>query len=238
MSDSDLTPDQDESVRALLASAKHTGPTPPEVVTRLDEVLAELAAERREVRAPVVTLASRRRRRASAALLAAAAVVVLGVGVKQVLPGVNESADSMMSSDSGSGQDETAAGGAESDRAFGAQEAPEPQGLKSGDPESQANTRDKPPTLTTDSDLSVLVSAAPLRRQVRALRQGAAFDSSIPTSLDCLVDSEDSQDQVGVTYDGTPGVLVYRAPTAGSQRVDLFLCGEADPVESVEIKTR
>ena len=238
MSDSDLTPDQDESVRALLAAAKHTGPTPPEVVTRLDEVLAELAAERREVRAPVVTLASRRRRRASSALLAAAAVVVLGVGVTQVLPGINESNDSMTSSDSGSGQDETAAGGAESDRAFGAQEAPEPQELKSGDPESQGNARDEAPTFTTDSDLAVLVSTAPLRRQALALRPRAAFTSSFLASPECLVDREEFQDHVGVTYDGTPGVLVYRAPTAGSQRVDLFLCGEAEPFKSVEIKTR
>ncbi|MCW2833136.1 MAG: hypothetical protein JWN68_1089 [Nocardioides sp.] len=234
MSDSDLTPDEDESVRALLASARHTGPTPPEVVARLDEVLAELAAERREVHAPVVTLASRRRRRASSALLAAAAVVVLGVGVTQVLPTGNESSDSSAGSDSALMEDTTAAGGAESDGAFGANEQEAP----TEDLQTQRDIREKAPSFTADSDLAVLVSTAPLRRQVRALRPRAAFTASYAASPECLVDREESEDHVAVTYDGTAGVLVYREPAAGRQQVDLFLCGEADPVESVEIKAR
>ena len=39
-------PPEQEAVRRLLADARHDGPTPPEVVARLDATLASLAAER------------------------------------------------------------------------------------------------------------------------------------------------------------------------------------------------
>ena len=42
MSDSPLTPDQDDAVRALLGAARHTDPTPADVVARLDAELAAL----------------------------------------------------------------------------------------------------------------------------------------------------------------------------------------------------
>ena len=45
MTDPALPPEQ-EAVRGLLAEARHDGPTPPEVVARLDETLASLRAER------------------------------------------------------------------------------------------------------------------------------------------------------------------------------------------------
>ena len=81
-SDDPLTPAEEE-VRRLLAEARHTGPTPPDVVARLDRVLGDLSQE--PVRtAPVVDLA-RRRRRVGTLLVAAAAVVAIGVGVGQVI---------------------------------------------------------------------------------------------------------------------------------------------------------
>ena len=46
--ESSLTPAQDDAVRALLASAKHTDPAPSDVVARLDATLASLSEERRE----------------------------------------------------------------------------------------------------------------------------------------------------------------------------------------------
>ena len=62
MTDPTALPPEQEAVRRLLADARHDGPTPPEVVARLDATLAELAAERGEAtpaeptRAPVVAL--------------------------------------------------------------------------------------------------------------------------------------------------------------------------------------
>ena len=99
----DHVPDEEERVRRLLAEAGGPVPTPPDVVARLDETLAELRAERGvaapadpadpaagpdEARGPArVTPLAARRRRWPAALLAAAAVVVGGYAVGGALSG-------------------------------------------------------------------------------------------------------------------------------------------------------
>lgn len=232
MSDRDLTPDQDESVRALLAAAKHTRPAPPEVVARLDDALADLVAERLDARAPVITLASRRRRVASTALLAAAAAVVFGVGITQVLPGLSDSAqDSAAGSGTESFEDPGATG---PDRAFVAEE---PEG--SSGPESGQRTTDEKaasPEATLDST-STLTSTADLAPQVRALRRSRSLASS-STSPTCAVPGAGSAPHVAITYDGLPGVVVYRAPVGGSRQVDVYLCGEGDPLGSVRLKAR
>ena len=98
MTDPTALPPEHEAVRRLLADARHDGPTPPEVVARLDETLASLVADRRDAPqphlAPVVDLGARRRRLAGMGLLAAAAVVVAGVAIGQGLPGTQSSGDS------------------------------------------------------------------------------------------------------------------------------------------------
>ena len=232
MSDRDLTPDQDESVRALLAAAKHTRPAPPEVVARLDDALADLVAERHDARAPVITLASRRRRVASTALLAAAAAVVFGVGITQVLPGLSDSAqDSAAGSGTESFEDPGATG---PDRAFVAEEPEDSSGPESG----QRTTDEKAasPEATLDST-STLTSTADLAPQVRALRRSRSLASS-STSPTCAVPGAGSAPHVAITYDGLPGVVVYRAPVGGSRQVDVYLCGEGDPLGSVRLKAR
>lgn len=83
--------DNEEAVRRLLAQARHDGPTPDDVVARLDDVLAGLVAERTgapqstpvadddAAPAPVIELAQRRSRRRLVGMVAAAAsVAVLG----------------------------------------------------------------------------------------------------------------------------------------------------------------
>lgn len=113
MSDSDLTPDQAQEVRRLLAHARHTEPTPDDVVARLDQTLASLSAERAAAShessnesatagstAPVVDLGARRRRRITTGLLGAAAVTVIGLTVPTLLPSGEDSATSSTSADS------------------------------------------------------------------------------------------------------------------------------------------
>ena len=92
--DQELTPEQEEHVRRLLADARHTEPAPDAVVARLDKVLAGLADE--PARSADVVHLAHRRRRAATLLVAAAAVVVVGVGLGQVLPhgGGSEDAES------------------------------------------------------------------------------------------------------------------------------------------------
>jgi hypothetical protein len=94
----DLTPEEEAELSGLLAEAGGATSAPPEVVARLDDVLAGLVAERAsgavsEDVAPVVSLEAERRRRWPTVLLAAAAVVVGGYGVGTALSGTSMSGD-------------------------------------------------------------------------------------------------------------------------------------------------
>lgn len=226
-----LTPGQDDAVRRLLASARHSDPAPPEVVARLDETLASLRSERMQAPAPIVTLASRRRRTAATALLAAAAVVVLGVGIGQVLPSgtSTDAGSSAGAGDSAASSDErpaTAESGraldAESDSAADAEEKLSDLRMQNG------RKTGGPGALTSDSGL---------RSQVRALRRASPTAAYSSGPLCTLADAR-SGERVPVTFDGVPAVLVFRAPVADRQRVDLFLCGETVPTRSVRLRAR
>lgn len=231
--DSDLTPAQDDAVRALLASARHTDPTPPEVVARLDAALASLTSDRLETRAPVVTLASRRRRTAGTLLLAAAAVVVAGVGIGQVLPS-NTSSDS-----AGSAADTTTsselAESPMSDQgsdALGAESAAPTE--KENDAEQQAReaspfANPSPPALRSDSTT--------LKSQVRKLQRTTPYSSYAPDPA-CVPDEAEPGLQLGVTYDDQPAALVFRDVDAGAQQVDIFICGEPESIRTLTFKAR
>lgn len=122
----DLTPEEEAELSRLLADAGGPVPTPPEVVARLDDVLAGLVEERAAdpidssdptvpaVRAvpggPVSLDAERRRRRWPKVLLAAAAVAAGGYGLGAALTGTTMSGDG----DSALSADESAAGGSTS----------------------------------------------------------------------------------------------------------------------------
>jgi hypothetical protein len=239
--DSNLTPAQDDAVRALLASARHSAPTPPDVVARLDATLASLSAERRELRpetrAPVVTLASRRRRAAATLVLAAAAVVVAGVGIGQVLPsGMSEGGDAGSSADSATSEEQLTTGG--SDRTFDGDSESAEGGADEKQPEQDMRSQESAPSPSSapDSDLTALDSTSALKPQVRQLRRltgDAATNSFDPT---CPLPDAGSSETVSVTYDGLPGALVFRAPVGSTQQVDLFLCGEAEALRSLRLR--
>ncbi len=162
--DRPLTPAEEERVRRLLADARHTEPTPDDVVARLDSVLAGLAAEAGQAGdqapvpepvvagAPVADLAAarRRRRRLTQVLVAAAAVTVVGVAGPQLLGG----AEDVMTASESSGSD---AGGASSadDTADGAAPEATPQQDGVGTPEDlvgeEARGSAPAPELTGDS---------------------------------------------------------------------------------------
>lgn len=237
--ESDLTPAQDEAVRALLASARHTASTPPDVVARLDATLASLSEERREIRsetrAPVVTLAARRRRTAATLVLAAAAVVVAGVGIGQ-LPGApwgTSGGDAGSSAGSAtSGEDQLSTDG--SNRTFANQ--PESAEEKQGDVEMRSQSGAPSPSTTPEADPSVLSGETALRPQVRRLRP--LHDTAADFSADpaCLLPDAGSGERVSVTYDDLPGALVFRTPVGSTQRVDLYLCGERTPLRTLRLR--
>ena len=105
--DPELTAEQEDRVRRLLADARHDEGVPDDVAARLDHVLAGLADgtavdERADDGAGVTSLAAHRRRRASYLLVAAAAVVVTGFGVGQVTTG-SDVESAATSADDGAG---------------------------------------------------------------------------------------------------------------------------------------
>jgi hypothetical protein len=220
---------EDEQVRRLLADARHTEPLPPDVADRLDGVLADLRADR-PLRPTVTDLAAaRRRRRARTMLLAAAAVVVVGVGIGQLDgPGTgDDAADSPTSSDAG--------GSAASER-----EQPSPaDGFMSGD--AAAESAPDP-----DSESAARVDSRTFGTRVLELRdQRAVLDRDLASGglvtqskARCVGRDAGAGAAVPIRYDGTPAVLVYRAPRGDTQVVDLYLCGRGEVVRSITLPAR
>lgn len=239
---SPLTPEQD-AVRRLLAETRHDGPTPPEVVARLDASLASLVSERggsplpddahdetRGTGAAVVDLGSRRRRRAGVGLLAAAAVVVAGVALGQTLPRTSggDAGTSAASDGAGSATSETpgegSAGGA--DAGSSATEMA-PEARKGSSPVPLAGY----PTLSSTD---------------------AGLDDDL---LDLRVDDTQSSPELGpaealsgcdlrgigqgrrlvAQVDGQVGVVVFRRPDGAAQQADLYICGSSVPVRTLTL---
>ncbi|MDR7253058.1 hypothetical protein J2X46_002043 [Nocardioides sp. BE266] len=232
MTDSpDLTPEQD-AVRRLLADARHDGPTPPEVVARLDETLAALVADRSTPapQAPVVDLASRRRRRIGTGVLAAAAVVVAGVALGQVLPIGQGSDDSGFSADSSAGgsadRDFAAEDDAGGDSSAGAEMAPQ---NKSASPSPLASQ----PTLSS--------SDAQLDEEVEALRSTTASSSALSDRRQMLdmmrtcALPEVRGRRVAVEVDGQQGLVVFERPDGAAQDVAIYVCGTPEPVRTLTL---
>lgn len=240
---SGLTPEQ-EAVRRLLADARHDGPTPPEVVARLDDTLTSLLAERSGGGAAasaatsanavadaspgrVVDIGSRRRRVASIGLLAAASVVVAGVAIGQVLPrGGSDSADSS----AGSSSESTASdGGSPTDEGGDSAGAAEDPGAMSSElaPDAKRPLADAPRLSSADDDF--------LDQQLLALRPLASARSRVQdpaeTSVlgDCLMGGIGPGRRAYTTLDGVAVVVVYAPPSGDAQRVEIFECGVGHP---------
>jgi hypothetical protein len=236
---SDLPPGQ-EAVRRLLADARHDGPPPAEVVSRLDETLAALVADRgsaaldgapaaaSERTAPVVDLASRRRRLVGFGLLAAASVVVAGVAIGQVLP-------------RGAGDEGSSAGSDSSlaDAPAEAQQDGESDDSGAGSSE-QAPELLKSPSATPFAGVPTISSTDPaLERRLVDLRPGAAARSQDVGSVDalsgCTLPSLGQGRRLLAQVDGELGVVVFRRPAGGTQQAELYVCGAPDPLRTLTL---
>ncbi|HEY0644524.1 MAG TPA: hypothetical protein VGD39_13945 [Nocardioides sp.] len=247
MTDSPGLPPEQERVRRLLADARHAGPTPPEVVARLDETLASLVAERggapledapredgrsRPDRdsAPVVDLGARRRRMVGVGLLAAAAVVVAGVGIGQVVPDMQGSDDSSASggvaSDSGGTSRELGdqSDDAGADAGSGSAEAPESM-------KSQAPQPGLPAISLTDPDLSSRL--LDLRRDAATRTRGQPLTPDVLGT--CLMRGIGPGRRLLVDVDGEPGAVVYRRPSGDTQEAAIFVCGSGESVRTLTL---
>jgi hypothetical protein len=222
-SDEPLTP-REEEVRRLLAEARHSAPTPPDVVARLDTVLEDLAQEPSRA-APVVDLA-RRRRRVGALLVAAAAVVIGGVGLGQVLT-AQSGDDGLEAGDSG------VVSGAERDAAqpeAQSKDAQEPTGGDAAPLEDRVTLSSVRPDHFADD----LTAARRAGRELGYFSQKADSADQAAGAL-CSAGSWGQGRFVPVRYGKTPAVLVFRRPVGDTQVVDLFLCGSEEPDRSVTL---
>lgn len=242
----ELTPAEEQRVRRLLAEARHDQAIPPAVAARLDDVLAGLGADAdaasprpsQAAPAPVVDLAARRRRRrVTQVLVAAAAVTVIGVTGPQLLNGAGD----MMTADSESA---TSAGGASvEDQVESAPQSNLSGDSGGGDGDGTARAQ-SPPYLAR---LRVhMAEDTFLRKALRLQSESVAALKADPSAseLDLLDLGLCRGDalwgpgrRVAVTYDGDDGVLIYRKPSSGTQRVDLFLCGQDAPARSTALPT-
>ena len=245
MTESSGLPPEQEAVRRLLADARHEGPVPAEVVTRLDDTLASLVAERASAGAAadgspgrVVDIGSRRRRVAGIGLLAAASVVVAGVALGQVLPrGADDSADSSAGSsagsslaDSPSSQDDGAGASTEE----GGDAGPESDLLEPDPKETflQPGLADGP-TLFSDDDEDIIGQLVELRPDVT---DGPQRLKSLAALRGCdNVAPGPSAAVVSAQVDGEMGLVVFRRPVGEFQRVELYVCGDPDPVRTLTL---
>jgi hypothetical protein len=254
--------DAQEQVRRLLAAAGSSPPeTPTDVVTRLDEVLAGLVAERAGAEAtatatepataesaePTVTSLSTRRRRWPQVLVAAAAVSVVALGVGNLaLDHELGGADQAATAEAGSAGDGAGTpslsdgmGGEAADQDEVARdlagelagEAPEVLRSRKAEERAAASSA-RPVRLRTDS----------LSRDVQLVEDLAL---AAPASGEgwrsaCVRPAADQGDEwVAARLDGEPAVLVLRAPVGDRRTGDVFSCDDAGtPVASVTVRAR
>ncbi|MFT3873642.1 MAG: hypothetical protein QM714_13535 [Nocardioides sp.] len=248
MTEDELSPETEEQVRRLLASARHTDPMPETVAARMDEVLRGLSDERREdsltapeaaetvKHSPPVSLdAVRRRHHRRFALLAGAATLVVGGVVTPMLLHLGE-----VTGESSTAADRATGGSVDSDS--GLESAPDK-------PERTDKARGVSPARSSPSDslAAATLRSEHFRRDVAALTKApkAYLAERDQTTTDgaahrAIAGCPDNPDlgrgrALRVTYDDEPGMLVYRRPTGTGQRVDLFLCGSSSPTRSVTL---
>jgi hypothetical protein len=205
-----------DEVRRLLAEARHAEPMPADLAARLDDVLAGLAADMPKP-AEVVPLEARRRRRAAAGwLVAAAAVVVGGVAVAPHLH--NGSAGSQAGEDAAGGQSYNTGNTGQAQT-----------------PNSQNSSVGKAPRIEAGV---VLIRAHHFSADARAARrQLLAGDSSQleSTTPSGCASAPSGGRLVAAEYRRAPAALVFRRVRAGSQVVELYVCGRAAPVRSTTL---
>lgn len=256
MSDQDpsLTPAQDQEVRRLLADARHDEPMPQDVASRLERVLAQLAAGDPQLGpGTIVELASRRRRRAASLLIAAAAVVAVGIGLGQVV-GPGNSGANTASSDSVGRDAPDAANEAGAEAA-----SPDPanSSLAGADSLDLSFARSSPIKIRSEHFATDVEHA---RRAAAVLRTTAGYLAPIVPSGDDQTDGQAELDSsavsagtvpwfectpanfgkgqlIPVLYDGESAVLALRRAVGDTQVAELLQCGSGEILRSTTLRS-
>ncbi|MFP5252446.1 MAG: hypothetical protein ACLGH4_01445 [Actinomycetes bacterium] len=231
-----MTPEEQEAVRRALAATPPEGPMPPEVVARLEAVIAGLAAEppseaaRSQAPADVTDLEQRRRRRWPRVLVAAAGVAVLAYGAGVVLDDLGPLAETASDAGAGAAVEERAEGGGDTDTGTDQGLAPQEAGPPGADEEAALY----------GAGPVVELREASLRRDVlRHLDRDrvAATEEDVLTQGDakrysrrdgtCLLPEVSAGDEVTpARLDGRRATLVLRAARDGVRVADVYWCGD------------
>lgn len=242
----------EEAVRRLLAASAGPLETPPDVVHRLDEVLADLKAEpagsRRDTdpaarttvgTAAVTNLAGRRTRRWPKVLVAAAAVSLLGVGLGNVMDDLGGSASDSATAGSAEGgavaREQLDAGAAVEDDDRDRAEASPEQVVPSGGSAARSLPRLRTESVTVDAARILAFTPA-----VSADGDGPQLLSERSVVGSCLSpDLRRGDLAVAVRLDGERATLVFRAARDGRREVEVYPCDDAtSPVVTTTVDPR
>jgi hypothetical protein len=225
-----LTPEQEDDVARLLADAAGPVRMPQDVAARLDDVLADLVAQRSDNAADDELTRARARRRWPRVLLAAAAVVVGGYAVGTA------ATDGML----GGSADSESSSGAASDSSMVQEDslrAIEPN-QKGADQDGGATSGDveSAPKANEDSSGMAFVAEVRLRpdKLERDVRRALRLVDSLPAaslSRQGIADSSCPGPPLGkrerslpVRYDGEPAVLVTGPERRGAVEATVHSC--------------
>ena len=225
----DLSPDEQEEVRRLLADAGGPVPTPPDVVARLDATLSRLVAERgapgteqateQATGHATLTPLAVRRRRWPKVLLAAAAVVVGGYGVGAAVSGSMAGGESDSGgSGAGSADSATAGGGASSDEGAVPRASGKPVRISSADFDSGVA---RALGVRGAADLP----SAPQKDAAKSRNGADELHALRGEFRRCVPPAAPKHDRVfPVRYDGKPATLVVGPERSGRVRAQVFGC--------------
>jgi len=234
----DLTPEEEAEVSSVLSGLAGPLPTPPDVVARVEETLADLrvgAAGTRAATAPSapgrppagvssphpVRTVPPRRRRWPRVLLAAAAVVVGGYSVGNLLTsGVMSGSDTAGEAGTDSAVPGASGGGG---------------GGGAGEESAQDELGARLPTRVPGVTLGARDFAADVRRELPRLR--AAADGSAGAAARCTVPPLDRRDQwYLVQFEGQAASLVLNRTSGGTLEASAFSCRSAAELARADLR--
>jgi hypothetical protein len=239
-----VSPEDEATIRALLSSARETGPMPARVVARLDDTLIGLAAERATADpvpadATVVPLVRTRRHRVAAVLGAAAAIAVFGLAVGTFFDRGQDDASTADSASPGA----VDRGDIAADELEGQFDADAPTNAD-GEDMSHRTESAVPREITGDFTVRprhLVLDLAVLQEVVLPDPYAADYDLvsiSEPEGFSCRTAAWGTGVLVGVQYDDAPAFVAFREPMGTSQVVEVLQCGTGDVLRSTTLPTR
>jgi hypothetical protein len=245
----DLGPEDEETVRRLLAEAGGPLATPPEVRARLEETLADLVASRADAHraepeaadptgdgAVVTRLAPGRRRRWPALVAAAAALFVVGYGTATV---VQQSGGGVGEADSAGSAGQEEGGGPAADTGGGAVRGLEGTARAQGDAPGEA-APDVTGAFRGPGAPAPVLAGGDL--DPWALGSGAvarAPSPGTPLVTVCAPPPTDAGEAAyRVRFRGIPATLVLGPVSHGRRVAVVYGCASARPLDATVLRAR